>query len=238
MITTTPEFTADDVAGAYRDARTTIAALLSSFSDDQLDTTVPSCPAWNVRQLCAHMVGTCVDLGSGRFPTGLLQPWVDQHVADRADAEIRDMLDEWHDASPAYEDIIRHRKSAWALAYDVVVHEHDIRQAVGMPANRSTPGVIIALSIGCNVLGHDLGAHALDAVHLSTSQYSFTLGDGEVGLSLSLAGRVDSEFELLRLLGSRRSLRQLRLYPWSRNDWELFLPALAHMDLPITDIDE
>ena len=39
------------------------------------------------------------------------------------------------------------------------------------------------------------------------------------------------------LLGSRRSLAQLRAYPW-QGDLDRYLPGIAHMDLPASDLVE
>jgi len=44
-------------------------------------------------------------------------------------------------------------------------------------------------------------------------------------------------FELMRLLGSRRSRAQILAAPW-HGDVEPFLPALAHMPLPDRDVIE
>jgi hypothetical protein len=65
----------------------------------------------------------------------------------------------------------------------------------------------------------------------------FHAGEGQPALTLDLGDRRDGVFVLFRLLGARRSRRQLDEYPW-RGDLERFLPALAHMPLPAADLVE
>jgi hypothetical protein len=62
-------------------------------------------------------------------------------------------------------------------------------------------------------------------------------GEGDVALTLDLGDRPDGTWHLTRVLGSRRSLAQLRSYPW-QGDLDRYLPALAHMPLPESDLDE
>ena len=58
------------------------------------------------------------------------------------------------------------------------------------------------------------------------------VGDGDPAVSITT-----TPFELMRLLGSRRSLSQVVSAGWE-GDIEPFLPALAHMPFPETDIEE
>jgi hypothetical protein len=67
---------------------------------------------------------------------------------------------------------------------------------------------------------------------LRAGDREWTLGEGEPTVSLTT-----TPFELMRLLGSRRSRRQILAAPWE-GDVEPFLPGLTHMPLPERDIVE
>lgn len=58
------------------------------------------------------------------------------------------------------------------------------------------------------------------------------VGDGEVGLTLET-----SSFEALRLLGSRRTIDELRAAPFT-GDLDGYLPGLVHMELPDVAVAE
>lgn len=82
------------------------------------------------------------------------------------------------------------------------------------------------------LLARDLAAHGLPAVRITSGGHTWDVGEGEPGLAVELV-----PFELIRVLGSRRSEVQLRKLAW-HGDLDRYLPALAHLPLPDRDIDE
>ena len=48
---------APDYADEYAAARASVRSLLADADDDMAHLVVPSCPAWTVHDLCAHLVG-------------------------------------------------------------------------------------------------------------------------------------------------------------------------------------
>jgi uncharacterized protein (TIGR03083 family) len=238
MPETAPIPTPADHAAAYRGARERITALLADVTAEQATLVVPSCPDWTVQQLCCHLAGVCADLVARRGPTGDTQAWVDGQVAERAGRSVEELMTEWASVSPAFEELIERKPAGFAgLAYDVVVHEHDLRAALGRPGERSHRDVTTVMETQRQLLARDLAAHGLAAVELCADGMRWTAGSGTPGVVLDLGDRPDGTWHLMRILGSRRSRAQLAAEPW-QGDWEAFLTGLAHMPLPATDLVE
>ena len=229
--------TPSDLAAAYGATQVRIATLLAD-GHRHAETVVPACPDWTVADLCAHLAGVPADLVARRNPSGDVQAWVDGHVAERRGRSVAELLGEWANVSPAFEALIEARPASFAgLLYDVVAHEHDLRHALGRPGMRDDPAVVLAMDIGVNILERDLATHGLGAVSLWTIDKTWIAGAGEPQLSIDVRESPHGTWTLMRLLGSRRSEAQLLAAPWV-GDARTFLPALAHMALPPTDVDE
>lgn len=234
MPTPVPEPTADQYANEYAQGRARIRAFLAPLGEEVAATSVPTCPAWVVRDLMAHLAGVCADLVHRRNPGTDVQAWVDAQVDERRGRTLASLLDEWDEVGPRFEDAIRKVPRAFGgLVYDVVAHEHDLRGALGRPGDRDTGGVRTSLCIMAAALATDLSAHGLAPVRLVAGDDEWQAGSGRPGLTLELA----SAWELMRAVGSRRSEGQLRALPW-HGDLNAYLGALAHLPLPVTDITE
>src|SRR5215217_1585144 len=140
---------APDHADEYAAARARIRVLLADLDDDGAATVVPSCPDWTVHDLCAHLAGVPAALvARDNPPKGDNQPWVDAHVAARADRTVDELLDEWDAVGPAFEGLMRKLPHAFGgLVYDAVAHEHDLRGALGRPGARDDAGVVASLDL-------------------------------------------------------------------------------------------
>jgi len=227
----------DDVnarlADEYRAARQRTSAIAGELDDDQAALLVPACPDWTVADLLAHVTGLASDLGSGRRPEGDTQAWVDAQVADRRGRTPADIAAEWGDAAPAFEEMIAAKPHRWwGLVYDELVHEHDLRGAVGRPGERDGESVQVAVTLGMRLVEADLAKHGLPAFRLVADGTERVVGDGPPELTLEA-----TSFEALRLLGSRRTIAQLRSADFT-GDLDHYLPGLVHMDLPTVDLRE
>lgn len=205
--------------------------------DDSIgSTTVPTCPAWSVRDLCAHLAGVAAALvARDNPPPGDNQPWVDRQVAARSQRTVAELLDEWDAVGPAFESIMRKVPAAFGpLIYDVVAHEHDLRGALGRPGARDSEGVWASLEVLVGIVERDLAQHGPvpGTVRLQAGDRSWVLGSGSPEVSLRT-----EPWELMRLLGSRRSRYQLLAAGWD-GEVEPFLGALAHTPLPERDVIE
>jgi len=212
---------------AYRQAREQIGALVR---DAPGATVVPACPAWTVADLTAHLAGTAVALLVRSLPGDDPDGWVAGHVAERRGRAATANVEEWQRAGEDYERLLAKNESAWgALAYDAVAHEHDLREALAMPGNRTGPGVDYAVDRALATLERDAIAHGVGSVAVAAGAERWALGDGDVTVTVEAADR----WELLRLLGCRRSERQVRAAV-SAGDPEALL-ATMHWALPATD---
>ena len=225
-----------DYADEYAAARVSVRALLSDLDDASAGTVVPACPDWTVHDLCAHLVGVPAALVvRDNPPKGDNQPWVDRHVAERADRSVAELLDEWDAVGPDFEGLMRKLPHAFGgLVYDAVAHEHDLRGALERPGERDSAGIWASLEVMVPMVERELAARgpASGTLRFRTGDREWVVGAGAPEVSLTT-----TPFELMRLLGSRRSRDQIVAASWD-GDVEPFLAALAHMPLPVSDIVE
>jgi uncharacterized protein (TIGR03083 family) len=227
---------APDYADEYAAARASVRTLLADSDDAAARTVVPSCPDWTVHDLCAHLVGVPAALvARDNPPPGDNQDWVDGHVTARSERSLAELLDEWDDVGPAFEGLMRKLPRAFGgLVYDAVAHEHDLRGALGRPGGRDSSGVLASVELLVAMVERDLAVHGPvpGTLRLQADDREWVVGAGEPTVALTT-----TPFELMRLLGSRRSEDQIVAAPWV-GDVTPFLPALAHMPLPARAIVE
>lgn len=223
----------EQLSEGYRSSRLRMMALATEIDEAAAELTVPACPEWRVRDLFAHVAGIASDLAAGRAPSGDSQPWVDRQIDERRGRSLDEVVGEWSEVGPTFEDMIASSPRAfWGLTYDTVVHEHDLRNAIGRPGARDNDAVRLAARLGLKLVKHDLGRHGLGAVRLIIDGEEAVVGEGEPGLTLTA-----SSFECLRLLGSRRTLAEMRAAAFV-GDLDGFLPGIVHMDLPARSLRE
>jgi len=218
-------------AAAYAECRSRTRTLLGAITADDEHVVVPACPDWTVRNCVAHLAGVCADLAAMRRPDGDVQAWVDAQVSDRAEIPVAALLDEWDDVGPVFEAAIAKSPiGLGSLLYDVVAHEHDLAAALGRPAVREGSGIDVSLDILAGLVANDLAANDLPAVQFGDGEIEWIVGEGEPEFRVRA-----SRFELMRFLGSRRSLTQMRTYDID-GDLDRFIPGLAHLPLPQVDL--
>jgi uncharacterized protein (TIGR03083 family) len=225
----------EPTAAEYRNARLRVQEVAAALDDGDAARIVPACPEWSVRDLLSHVTGIAVDLSNGRRPdNGDTQAWVDRQVEERRHRSISDIVAEWNDAGPRFEAMIASRPDRlWGLTYDTVVHEHDLRGALGRSDARDTSGVRFAARLGMRLVEADLAKHGLPGFRwIDDEGNEAIVGDGAPALTLRA-----SAYHALRLLGSRRTLEQLRAADFD-GDLDRYLPGIVHMDLPSGDLGE
>jgi hypothetical protein len=129
------------------------------------------------------------------------------------------------------------------LVFDTLTHEHDIRGALGEPGS-CAGDLAYEVALGfLTTMGDIINRHAeLPALQLTTHTLgSVQLGDPRTArrqLALDI-----SDFEALRALGGRRSVRQLLALPWHGDPTPLLpaftqqLPAFANNGIQPPDDD-
>jgi uncharacterized protein (TIGR03083 family) len=227
------QFDGERLAAEYRASRERMSELIETSDEERRHLVVAACPAWTVHDLVSHVTGIAVDLSAGRAPSGDPQPWVDRQVDERRTRTTDDVVAEWAEASDAFEPMIAGSpKAFWGLVYDLVVHEFDVRQALGNRDGRDGAAVMVAAELGLRLVKGDLRSAGLGAVLVEMAGERIQVGSGDVELTLRT-----TPFECLRLLGSRRTRAELEAADFE-GDRERYLEALVHMELPVRSLGE
>jgi uncharacterized protein (TIGR03083 family) len=228
------QFSPEEQAAAYTGVRERVRSLVNQHD---AEVWIPSCPDWDVQKLLAHMAGVATALVNRNRPGPDVQAWIDEHVTERQGRSVESLLDEWDSSN--FEGLILARPEGYGgLLYDVAAHEHDLRGALGRPGGRDSDAVAICLAIQQQVLGRDMAAKGVRGsltMDGGQSVLSGVNGEGPT-LQLTLDGP-DAAWELFRLVGSRRSMRQMRSLRW-QGHLDSFLPALEHLPFPKDDLIE
>jgi uncharacterized protein (TIGR03083 family) len=193
-----------EVADAYAGCRARIAGLTRELDASGAATPVPTCPAWTVHDVVAHLSGVVVDVANGNLDGITTDPWTAAQVDARRDRSLAEILAEWDEHAPGFESLLDGigEPGRQAVA-DVATHEHDIRCALGRPGERDSDAVRIGLGMIARAFVASCEGRGL-AVRLEPVGGEAV---GPDGAPLVVRG---DEFELLRALTGRRSPDQLR----------------------------
>ena len=126
-----------DLGGMYRAVRERLTTLVLSLSGAHFDAQVPTCPAWTVGDVLAHLVASPEDVLAGRLSDIPSEEFTAGQVARFAGVPHDDRLARWAAAAPQFEQIIS-AFEIWPAVIDVASHEQDIRGAVGRPGGRDS----------------------------------------------------------------------------------------------------
>jgi uncharacterized protein (TIGR03083 family) len=197
-------------------------------------------------------VGALVDVAHGQFFGGhtinVLDQWRDievqqtrdamtaRQVAERRNHSVLELTEEWRNATPAVLPLMRGEVPVppslppyiplMAVA-DVVVHETDIRGALGLGRAPTTPALSVALAAYSFSLENRIRELGLPALALEYDGKQRQLGDNGVGATL----RADRH-ELVRVMAGRRTRDQILRLEWE-GDPSPFLDILAEYG-PVT----
>lgn len=215
-------------------AQQRVLDLVEPLSPEQAEERVPACPDWSVRDLLAHMVGLTADVVAGDEPADHHPAWTARQVAARRDRDVAALAAEWRELAGPLRDWMR-RYNTRPLG-DVVIHEHDLRGALGVPGARDTPGTA---AIRTRFTGRftaklrELGD--LPPIALVGERWSWASAGAPDDAAVVLRA---PDFDLARALVTRRSAAQLR--GWTeRGDVEPYLPAFALLGpLPVEDLTD
>jgi uncharacterized protein (TIGR03083 family) len=223
--------TVSEIAIGYRTTRERLSELVRSLSDEDLRRTVPACPAWDVHDVIAHMSGVQELLTAGERPTGDTQAWIDSIVAARRDVPVGELLDRWASCEAGTSALID--GGVPVLIVDVVSHEHDVRNAVGMPGARQVAEVPAAVEVILAALSGLIDEAGLGALAVDTGSVRWTSHDTPVGCTLQV-----NPWEALRIIVSRRTYEEMRALPVT-GDIEPYIHLLdARSPLPKQSLGE
>ena len=216
---------------AWRAAFERVCTLVERLDADALAATVPACPDWAVRDLLSHMVGLGADVLAGDEPDDHNSAWTQRQVEARRDRSAADLLAEWRGLADPLMAWMREHGSR--PLNDVVIHEQDLRGAVGVVGGRDSDGLRIVRDRMAGRFAAGVGD--LQPVALVSGEWTWS-SQGEVGEAVVVV-EADA-FDLARALTSRRTADQLR--SWTRRgDVAPYLDAFARLGpLPTAPLPE
>lgn len=188
-------------AREWRAAVERVIGLVTAAGEAALEVRVPACPDWTARELLSHMVGLGADVLRGDEPDDHNAAWTQAQVDLRAAATGADLVTEWEALADDLERYLA--EVAPRPLLDAVIHEQDLRGALGVPGARDTDGLWRAREVLARRLAGAVSGRP--PVVLEAPDWTWRSADGEPGVVLAADG-----FELFRALTSRRTADQLR----------------------------
>ncbi|MCX6509548.1 MAG: hypothetical protein NT081_01890 [Actinobacteria bacterium] len=215
---------------AYDATRARMLDIARSAGPGALTTTVPSCPDWSALQLITHCVSMPAALGAGDFPSGDTGNWIDKILNDRAGHSLDELDAEWASANDTIAGMVN--GGGAVLFDDLVVHEHDLRGALGVPDHSALDAdVMVPSSLASCVAA--LETAGLGSIEVRSAEGTWRSHDTEPGWVLEV-----SPWEAVRVLYSRRTADELRALGGSANI-EAYIGLLdAHLPLPTSSLGE
>ncbi|MBA8794559.1 uncharacterized protein (TIGR03083 family) [Friedmanniella endophytica] len=221
-----------EAAKEWSEARMRVVALLrgvQATAPERLGERVPACPDWTVLELLSHVVGLGADVLADREDAVHAPEWTQAQVDARRDRTLDEVLAEWAgfaDAMHRYLSEVDTRPLG-----DLVIHEQDLRGALGEPGARDTAGLRAIRYRMAQRLADRLEGRA--PLRFAGEDWTWTSGPGEPGVVLAADG-----FDAFRALTSRRSADQLR--GWVvEGDLEPYLEAFGGLGaLPAAPLPE
>lgn len=251
-----------DVGQAYRELRQRVTELCSGLSPEQWDLHTPHCPDWTIRETLAHLAGIVDDGINGNLEGVTTEPWTAAHIAKRADNSGPEILEEWNTWAPFVEDRATNVGLGFAqMVFDAVTHEHDLRFALNQPDARDST----ALSIGLHFLQNWLPARAEKAgvlcPQIIVNDTLFRTSGPHLPFASNPTQQLTSDrqtrsgtplfanpapgalcftgsmFDVVRSIGSRRTLDEIAALDWS-GDPRGILSLLLPFTPPATALGE
>ena len=221
-----------DAIEEWSRAQERVIALMEGASAEQVEGRVPACPDWTARDLFSHMVGLGSDVVAGDEPDDHNEDWTAKQVAERRGRTVDDLVEEWRETAEPLRTWMR--ANGPRPLGDVVIHEQDLRGALGVPGAKDGDGVAAIRDRFAPRVGQRLpGGTTLGLVGKNWSWAS----DGGDPEQADVVLHAD-EFELHRAALARRSAAQLRSWT-TKGDIEPVLDAFATLgDLPTGDRSE
>jgi uncharacterized protein (TIGR03083 family) len=224
-----------DLADAYAEVQSRLAATVLALDDQQRGALVPACPDWTIADVVAHLAGGVVDVTSGEAEElrglDLMDQWHDATVARARDSltsrevlqrrghAIESVIDEWRQASRLLFAMIRGEAefppdafpfAGNILTNDVVVHEGDVREALGLDV--APEGVATSAALQAYAFSLD---SRLRALHLPALVLRYEGKERLVGEGVPAASVMASRTTLVRMLASRLAPHEMRDLDWS-----------------------
>ncbi|MDT7554725.1 MAG: hypothetical protein QOI16_3261 [Pseudonocardiales bacterium] len=212
-------------------AQARVIELVSAAPPEQAELRVPACPDWTVRDLFSHMVGLGVDVLAGDEPDDHNSVWTEAQVTKRRGLDIAALVAEWQTVTAPLQDWMVTRGTR--PLGDVIIHEQDLRGALGVPGGQDSGGVRAIRDRFLFRFAERLDE--LPPIALVAEGWQWASNGTPDAAEVVVAAPA---FDIARALVTRRSERQLRAWT-ARGDIEPYLRAFATLGpLPTADLAE
>lgn len=212
----------------YAEARTRILTLVAGLDAEAAATPVPACPGWSVHDVVAHLTGIADDVLAGRM-AGLGSPeWTAAQVDARKNRPLEQVCQEWRSLTEAFDRLLADQPAlGLAASADAVIHEYDLRQALGQPGDHASPSIRATARRYADIFAQRVHDAGLGPLAVRTTEGD-TLVDAENPV-ISVEGPA---FELLQAMTGRRTLREVLALNWSGNPDEILVHLTPYGPLP------
>ncbi len=218
-----------DAIALYSSIRSRVTDTVAALDAAVWSRPVAACPAWTLHDLLAHMALLPAALASGDLPTGDVQQWIDDLVADGRQRTAVDLAAAWPDGPAIAPYLAGHA----LLLVDLAIHEHDARATIGLPPLRDRPEVGFVLDCTLQGLGPTFRDAGLGSVEVTFDGRSWRSDGGQVGWSLHV-----DPWEATRLLESRRTADEILATPGSGGGPAYVAALHGHSPLPAHSLGE
>ena len=189
---------------------------------------VPATPAWNVRDVVAHLTGLCEDWVAHRLDGYASQEWADAQVNRFASNSVAEVLQSWDVAAEAFaalpDDAIMGPPARWAFG-DAVTHEADLRGALD---SGRVPENFVAIVLKGSIARWRqvlFEANAPPLLLRAPDLREWWLGaPSEADTAVVEA----PAYEIFRALAGRRTEDQVRSWHWSADPTPFLKPGLPY----------
>ena len=218
-----------DAAQEWTQGQRRVLELVEGLDAGRADARVPACPDWSVRDLLSHVVGLGVDVLAGDEPDDHNEAWTARQVQARRGDDLATIVQEWRGITAPMRTYLRD-VSPRPLA-DLVIHEQDLRGALGVSGGQDTAGVAMVRERMLTRFAPSV--EGLPVIALEGGSWSWQSGPDAPAVVVRA-----SAFDLGRALTARRSEGQLR--GWTvQGVLDPYLAAFATLGpLPTRDLSE
>jgi uncharacterized protein (TIGR03083 family) len=197
------------VIDAYQEV---VERVVDLASDADLTLPLPTCPAWTVHDLVAHLTGLAEDWVAGSLDDYGSDAWTAAQVARGTGASLDELAARWRRSAAALGDVPDHPllgAPATMAFVDAVTHEADLRCALGC-ARVPDRAAGLAMKPLVARWRQTLAAAGVPPLLVRVA------GDRDWAVGSDPAGTVDVDrYDLFRALTGRRSRRQVADWAWS-----------------------
>lgn len=211
-----------DAAQEYRAARDRVIGLVTEENEGE---TVPACPEWTLHDMVSHERFLVDDALNGNMQGAPGDAWTAAQVARGKDLSLEELTQQWREATSerntAFDTVAK------TALPDILIHELDIRGAVGNTGGRDNPGLAGVFTMMSGAVSDVFKQQGLPALQVVADDQEAVLGEGEPRGTLTT-----SVFEATRVLSGRRSRKQIEAMDWSTDPapWLDHLSVLGHRD--------